>query len=128
MLRAGDASGMSVPWGSWLIESWEELPRGSVDSPLPERVWFDVKRRYEEEPGKRDRRTQMAKDIAAFANASGGVIIVGAVEAKDGPQFYKHTEREEWIADVTVKGRAKDAKDTIDVRLGIVLVGMSEHP
>ena len=50
------------------------------------------------------------------------------IHGEDILRVYKHTERDEWIADVVIKGRAKDAKDTTDVRLGIVLVGMSEHP
>ncbi len=48
-------------------------------------------------------------------------------EKEKAARLYRHEEREEWIADVTMSGRVKDAEATTEVRLGIVLVGISEH-
>ncbi|MDF3069176.1 MAG: putative DNA-binding domain [Polyangiaceae bacterium] len=59
-----------------LIETWNALPRAS-GSHLQERLWFDLKETYAS-----GKRAEMAKDVAAFANAEGGVLIIGA---KEGP-------------------------------------------
>lgn len=64
-----------------LIETWEALPRAS-GSHLQERLWFDLKETYA--PGKR---AEMAKDVAAFANGEGGVLIVGAKEGPTEPDY-----------------------------------------
>jgi hypothetical protein len=50
-----------------------------------ERFFLDFKRIYEKKPfpdAKKDRfdHREMAKDVAAFANASGGTILIGAIE------------------------------------------------
>jgi Putative DNA-binding domain/Protein of unknown function (DUF2934) len=64
-----------------LIETWNALPRAS-GSHLQERLWFDLKETYA--PGKR---AEMAKDVAAFANAEGGVLIIGAKEGPTEPDY-----------------------------------------
>ncbi|MBI4956509.1 MAG: putative DNA binding domain-containing protein [Myxococcales bacterium] len=64
-----------------LIESWAALPRRS-EAYLTERQWFDVKATYAPE-----RLAEMAKDVAAFANALGGAIIVGATEGHVEPDY-----------------------------------------
>ena len=64
-----------------LIDSWETLPRATA-SFLQERIWFDLKATYS-----LDSQAEMAKDVAAFANALGGAIIVGATEGVTGPDY-----------------------------------------
>jgi hypothetical protein len=64
-----------------LIESWEALPRAS-EAYLQERVWFDLKLTY-----KPKSQPEMAKDVAAFANAVGGVLIIGAKEGLTAPDY-----------------------------------------
>lgn len=65
-----------------LVDSWETLPRASEAHLLQERVWFDLKATYA--PGKR---AEMAKDVAAFANAEGGALIIGAAEGSTAPDY-----------------------------------------
>lgn len=64
-----------------LIDTWVALPRKS-EAYLQEQRWFDVKQTYA--PGSQ---AEMAKDIAAFANAVGGALIVGASEGPTEPDY-----------------------------------------
>jgi hypothetical protein len=64
-----------------LIETWAALPRRS-EAYLTERQWFDLKETYAPE-----KLAEMAKDVAAFANALGGAIIVGATEGPTEPDY-----------------------------------------
>lgn len=70
---------MSMLWP--LIDTWVALPRKS-EAYLQEQRWFDVKKTYA--PGSQ---AEMAKDIAAFANALGGALIVGATEGPTEPDY-----------------------------------------
>lgn len=63
------------------IDTWAALPRKS-EAFLQEQRWFDLKGTYA--PGKQ---AEMAKDIAAFANALGGALIVGATEGPTEPDY-----------------------------------------
>jgi schlafen family protein len=64
-----------------IIDSWLSLPRAS-GSYLQERVWFDLKATYAPKS-----QAEMAKDVAAFANALGGAIIIGANEGATEPDY-----------------------------------------
>lgn len=64
-----------------LIESWDTLPRAR-EFHLQEEPWFDLKETYP--PGSQ---SEMAKDVAAFANGIGGALIVGAREGATGPDY-----------------------------------------
>lgn len=64
-----------------LIETWAALPRKS-EAYLTERQWFDLKETYAP-----DKRAEMAKDVAAFANALGGTLIIGAKEGPTEPDY-----------------------------------------
>jgi hypothetical protein len=64
-----------------IIDSWANLPRTGAYH-LTEQVWFDLKTNY---PPKSH--AEVAKDVAAFANAMGGAIIVGATEGTLGPDY-----------------------------------------
>lgn len=77
----------------WLIETWEALPR-VAEAHLRERSWFDVKITYG--PGSH---AEMAKDVAAFANAWGGALIVGASESLTGPD-YSHPLSQEYAVKI----------------------------
>lgn len=66
-----------------LIESWDALPREG-EFLLQEQLWFDLKETYSIES-----RPEMAKDVAAFANAIGGSLIIGAKEGATGPDYSK---------------------------------------
>ncbi|MFH0944959.1 MAG: hypothetical protein V2A76_07150 [Planctomycetota bacterium] len=45
----------------------------------------------------------------------------------DSPRLYRHERRDEWIADLPLKTRAADKEECAELRLGIVLIGVSEH-
>jgi|GEM_PF-1738587 len=64
-----------------LIDSWEALPR-AIEAHLQERLWFDLKETYQPQS-----QAEMAKDVAAFANALGGAVIVGAKEGATEPDY-----------------------------------------
>ncbi len=64
-----------------LVETWTALPRMS-EAYLTERQWFDLKFTYK--PGSQ---AEMAKDLAAFANAQGGALIIGAKEGPTEPDY-----------------------------------------
>jgi hypothetical protein len=64
-----------------LIETWAALPR-KTEAYLTEQRWFDVKGTYG--PGSQ---AEMAKDMAAFANAVGGALIIGATEGITEPDY-----------------------------------------
>lgn len=130
--RGADYRDNAIPAGTWVLRYGLQPQDGNHLGTAPSRD-FLVLTNFEHDPDPAPLASMKAlEELAMAASPSDHPTVLyllrPEVEAKDGPQFYKHTEREEWIADVTVKGRAKDAKDTIDVRLGIVLVGMSEHP
>lgn len=59
---------------------------------MQERVWFDLKATYGPAA-----RAEIAKDVAAFANAIGGAIIVGAQEGPTEPD-YSSPLSDEWAA------------------------------
>ena len=76
-----------------------------------ERFFLDFKRTYEKKSfpdAKKDRfdHREMAKDVAAFANASGGTIIVGAIE--------DHTKGVVGKYEPLAKKDAKDISDAFD--------------
>lgn len=54
-------------------------------------------------------------------------LVVPDGDAPKASRMYRHADREEWIADVTLVTRAKDAEDTGKLRVGVVLIGISEH-
>lgn len=56
------------------VTTARDLPRAGTSA---ERISFDIKR--DTGTGKQDY-FELAKDVAAFANASGGVILIGAAE------------------------------------------------
>ena len=64
-----------------LIETWSALPRKS-EAYLQERLWFDLKQTHG--PGSQ---AEMAKDMAAFANALGGALVIGATEGPTEPNY-----------------------------------------
>jgi len=75
-----------------MVETWATLPRKS-EAYLTERQWFDLKSTMDP-----DARAEMAKDVAAFANALGGAIIIGAKEGPTEPDYSsplaeKHAEK-----------------------------------
>ncbi len=65
------------------IDAWDSLPRPTATH-LQERLWFDVKETYAPKS-----QPEMAKDIAAFANAVGGALIIGATEGPTAPDYSK---------------------------------------
>lgn len=74
---------MTAQMVATLIETWEALPKASEASAhVQENLWFDLKETYAP-----DSRAEMAKDVAAFANAEGGAIIIGALEGTTGPDY-----------------------------------------
>lgn len=56
------------------IRRAEDLPRATTTTSLAETQTIDFKGAY----AKTDRHGEMAKDVAAFANALGGAIVIGA--------------------------------------------------
>lgn len=130
--RGSDYRDNAIPAGTWVLRYGLQPQDGNHLGTAPSRD-FLVLTNFEHDPDPAPLASMKAlEELAMSASPSDHPTVLyllrPEVEAKDGPQFYKHTERDEWIADVVIKGRAKDAKDTTDVRLGIVLVGMSEHP
>ena len=130
--RGSDYRDNAIPAGTWILRYGLQPSDGNHLGTAPSRD-FVVLTNFEHDPDPAPLASMKAlEELAMAASPSDHPTVLyllrPEVEAKDGPQFYKHTERDEWIADVVIKGRAKDAKDTTDVRLGIVLVGMSEHP
>jgi len=48
-------------------------------------------------------------------------------EASAAARIVEHDEREEWILELTVSGRATDEEKAKSLRVGVVLIGISEH-
>lgn len=71
-----------------LIRSFDDLPTAGETTRTKETQSIDFKRSYSPE-----NRAEMAKDMAAFANALGGVILVGTSE-DDKPLAYPGVSRD----------------------------------
>jgi len=54
-------------------------------------------------------------------------LVVPEGEAPKAKTMYAHPDRHEWIADVQWVTRAKGAEETKNLRVGVVLIGISEH-
>jgi hypothetical protein len=52
----------------------EQAIRAAITARVPEGVDLDFKRTHHDEPG------ELAKDVAAFANSGGGVLVIGVAE------------------------------------------------
>jgi hypothetical protein len=65
------------------IETARDLPpEKRIDPSAHERPWIDFK-----ETVAKDQREEMAKDVAAFANTYGGVILIGAKDTPSGVEY-----------------------------------------
>ena len=54
-------------------------------------------------------------------------LVVPDGEAPAAPRIYRHAERDEWIADLAIRVRAEGAEEPKKLRVGVVLIGVSEH-
>lgn len=54
-------------------------------------------------------------------------LVVPEGDAPKAKTMYAHPDRHEWIADLQWVTRAKGAEETKNLRVGVVLIGISEH-
>ena len=71
-------------------------------------------------------------ELALTASAAGDHPMIlfleaATTEANELPRIYRHAERDEWIAEVELAARRGAEEEESSLRLGLVLVGVSEH-
>lgn len=70
-------------------------------------------------------------EMAMAATASGHPMILFLEKppdlAADSPRLYRHERRDEWLVDLEFESQAAEKEPASKLRLGVVLIGVSEH-